>query len=209
LLAHAEVIAGLRSVLAGGQGGRGVGRVEDALDRPDAGGQFLAVAQVAEGLRVHRRVIRWPDHLHRAEPAVGARHHAQEGGVPGFEVLAWLGIVVPAGTPRPIVNQLNVELGRTMQAADVRGANLEEADLRDANLQDANLAGANLLCADLRNVDLQGANLQQAVLYGANLRDAILQDADVSGAIISKQHLAQYQPLFSPAQIAQLNVVQD
>ena len=44
----------------------------------------------------------------------------QEGGVPGFEVLAWLGIVVPAGTPRPIVNQLNVELGRTMQAADVR-----------------------------------------------------------------------------------------
>ena len=96
-----------------------------------------------------------------------------------------------------------------LQAADMRGANLEEADLRDANLQDANLAGANLLCADLRNVDLQGACLQQAVLYGANLRDAILQDADVSGAIISKQHLAQYQPLFSPAQIAQLNVVQD
>jgi len=44
----------------------------------------------------------------------------QEGGVPGYEVLAWAGIVVPAGVPRPIIDRLNTEIGRTLQTPEVR-----------------------------------------------------------------------------------------
>ena len=58
----------------------------------------------------------------------GAKRHTslpdvptvQEGGVPGFAVMAWLGIVVPAGVPKPIIDRLNAEIGRTLQASDVR-----------------------------------------------------------------------------------------
>ena len=44
----------------------------------------------------------------------------QEGGVPGYEVLAWQGFVGPAGIPKPIVERLNAELRRTLQSPDVR-----------------------------------------------------------------------------------------
>ena len=38
-----------------------------------------------------------------------------EGGVPGFEVENWQGIVVPAKTPRAIVERLNREIGQVLQ----------------------------------------------------------------------------------------------
>jgi len=44
----------------------------------------------------------------------------QEEGVPGFEVLAWAGIVVPAGVPRPIIDRLNTGFERVLQSPDVR-----------------------------------------------------------------------------------------
>jgi tripartite-type tricarboxylate transporter receptor subunit TctC len=34
-----------------------------------------------------------------------------EAGLPGFELVAWQGVVAPVGTPRPIVDQLAAELG--------------------------------------------------------------------------------------------------
>jgi tripartite-type tricarboxylate transporter receptor subunit TctC len=43
-----------------------------------------------------------------------------EAGVPGFDVTSWWGILGPAGVPRPIVAQLNKELGRILQLEDVR-----------------------------------------------------------------------------------------
>jgi tripartite-type tricarboxylate transporter receptor subunit TctC len=33
-----------------------------------------------------------------------------ESGVPGFEVITWFGILVPAATPRDIINKLNAEV---------------------------------------------------------------------------------------------------
>src|SRR3989442_415851 len=33
-----------------------------------------------------------------------------EAGVPGYEATIWLGLMAPAGTPRPILEELNVEL---------------------------------------------------------------------------------------------------
>jgi len=40
--------------------------------------------------------------------------------VPGFDALAWQGVVAPAGTPPDIVNKLNVELNRIINADDFR-----------------------------------------------------------------------------------------
>lgn len=43
-----------------------------------------------------------------------------ESGLPGFDVSAWNGILVPAGTPREIVARLATEVAAIMKLADVR-----------------------------------------------------------------------------------------
>ena len=43
-----------------------------------------------------------------------------ESGVPDYEFNTWYGIQAPAGTPRAVVNQINAEALRALQAADVR-----------------------------------------------------------------------------------------
>lgn len=43
-----------------------------------------------------------------------------ESGVPGFEVITWFGFLAPAGTPKEIVKRLNGEIGRAIQAPEVR-----------------------------------------------------------------------------------------
>lgn len=43
-----------------------------------------------------------------------------EAGVPGFEASTWHGVVVPAGTPAPIVERLNTELNKALKTPDVR-----------------------------------------------------------------------------------------
>ena len=42
-----------------------------------------------------------------------------EAGVPGYEAVAWFGVMAPAATPRPIVLKLNQDIARTMQMPDV------------------------------------------------------------------------------------------
>ena len=43
-----------------------------------------------------------------------------EAGVPGYEAGIWLGLMAPAGTPRPILERLNVEISRIINAAEVK-----------------------------------------------------------------------------------------
>jgi tripartite-type tricarboxylate transporter receptor subunit TctC len=43
-----------------------------------------------------------------------------ESGVPGFEMVGWWGMLAPAGTPQPIVAQLNTELVRILQLPEVK-----------------------------------------------------------------------------------------
>ena len=43
----------------------------------------------------------------------------QEAGFAGFDMSQWQGVLAPAGTPRPIVQRLNAEIGKAMRAADV------------------------------------------------------------------------------------------
>ena len=43
-----------------------------------------------------------------------------EAGVPGFEWRTWASYVVPVGTPKPIVERLNAEVVKAVNAPDVR-----------------------------------------------------------------------------------------
>src|ERR1700759_1773245 len=43
-----------------------------------------------------------------------------EAGVPGYEAVIWLGIMAPAGTPRPIVDKLNAEIRRIVSAPEMK-----------------------------------------------------------------------------------------
>lgn len=43
-----------------------------------------------------------------------------ESGYPGFEVDSWRGLYVPAGTPKTVIMQLNLELVKVLQMRDVR-----------------------------------------------------------------------------------------
>lgn len=43
-----------------------------------------------------------------------------EAGVPGYEVLGWNGILVPAATPLPIVQRLNLEIRAILAEPEVK-----------------------------------------------------------------------------------------
>jgi tripartite-type tricarboxylate transporter receptor subunit TctC len=43
-----------------------------------------------------------------------------EAGLPGYEATSWNGIVVPAGTPAPIVARLNSEVNKVLAAPEMR-----------------------------------------------------------------------------------------
>ena len=43
-----------------------------------------------------------------------------EAGVPGYEAVIWLGLMAPAGTPRPVLERLNVEVNRILALPEVK-----------------------------------------------------------------------------------------
>lgn len=43
-----------------------------------------------------------------------------ESGMPGFEVGAWQGLMVPANTPRPVIQRLNAEVVKALQNSELR-----------------------------------------------------------------------------------------
>ena len=43
-----------------------------------------------------------------------------ESGLPGYEAIAWNGLLAPAGTPAEVVNKLNAELKKALDAPDVK-----------------------------------------------------------------------------------------
>ena len=45
-----------------------------------------------------------------------------EAGVPGYEAVIWLGIMAPAGTPKPIVDRLNAEIRKIVGSPELKGA---------------------------------------------------------------------------------------
>lgn len=43
-----------------------------------------------------------------------------ESGVPGYHVTGWWGLLAPAGTPRPVVSRLHLEVSRHLQSRELR-----------------------------------------------------------------------------------------
>jgi tripartite-type tricarboxylate transporter receptor subunit TctC len=43
-----------------------------------------------------------------------------EAGVPGYEAVIWLGVMAPAGTPRPLLERLSSEIAKVVNAPDVK-----------------------------------------------------------------------------------------
>ena len=41
-------------------------------------------------------------------------------GVPGYEAVIWLGLMAPAGTPRPVLDRLSSEIMKVVNAPDVK-----------------------------------------------------------------------------------------
>jgi tripartite-type tricarboxylate transporter receptor subunit TctC len=49
-----------------------------------------------------------------------------EAGVPGYESTIWLGLMAPAGTPKPVIDKLNAEVVKIMGRADIKDAWLKQ-----------------------------------------------------------------------------------
>jgi tripartite-type tricarboxylate transporter receptor subunit TctC len=45
-----------------------------------------------------------------------------EAGVPGYEATIWLGVMAPKGTPQPVVEKLNAEIGKVVNLPEVKQA---------------------------------------------------------------------------------------
>jgi tripartite-type tricarboxylate transporter receptor subunit TctC len=45
-----------------------------------------------------------------------------EAGVPGYEAGIWLGLMAPAATPRPVLERLNAEVNKVINAPEVKEA---------------------------------------------------------------------------------------
>ena len=45
-----------------------------------------------------------------------------EAGVPGYDATIWLGVMAPKGTPQPIVDKLNAEIGRLVATPKIKEA---------------------------------------------------------------------------------------
>ncbi len=73
----------------------------------------------------------------RRSPVVPDVPTVAEEGYPGFEVSPWYGFMAPAGTPRPILEKLNVEINKILQMDDVKavfaaqGVNVIGGSLQD------------------------------------------------------------------------------
>jgi tripartite-type tricarboxylate transporter receptor subunit TctC len=56
----------------------------------------------------------------RRSPLLPELPTVSEAGLPGFDVSAWFGLLVPAATPAPLVQRLNAETVKALRDADVR-----------------------------------------------------------------------------------------
>ncbi len=100
---------------------------------------------------------------------------------------------LPKSLSRKQVQDL-LRRGRSLQRADLRGANLngldfDSADLRDAKLAEADLSGCNFRRADLRGASLWKANLKNVSFEEARLEGADMDFAQLDGATFLKARL--------------------
>lgn len=78
-------------------------------EAPSVGSNVLAGQVRALGVTGPKRSIAFPD-----VPTIS------EAGVSGYEHTAWLGLMAPAGTPKPIIDRLNEEVRKIVARPDVK-----------------------------------------------------------------------------------------
>jgi tripartite-type tricarboxylate transporter receptor subunit TctC len=87
------------------------GRLQASVTSIVSGGTHVKVGRLrALGVTSAQRSSEWPD-----VPTIA------EQGLPGFEAIAWYGLVVPVKTSVVIVNKLGAAAGQAAKSAEVRG----------------------------------------------------------------------------------------
>ena len=81
---------------------------------------------------------------------------AAESGLPGYELDSWFALYAPAGTPPEIVQQLNAEIGKILQAQEVR----RKAD--DSGTSVELMTPAQLASFTKKELDYWGTVIQKA-----------------------------------------------
>jgi tripartite-type tricarboxylate transporter receptor subunit TctC len=56
----------------------------------------------------------------------------QEAGVPGYEVTAWFGIMLPKGAPKEVISRINGEVNKALLQADMKEKLLQQGALATA-----------------------------------------------------------------------------
>ena len=56
----------------------------------------------------------------KRSPAMPEVAPIAESGVPGFDTASWVGLIVPRGTPRPVIARLNSEIATVIKQGDLR-----------------------------------------------------------------------------------------
>jgi tripartite-type tricarboxylate transporter receptor subunit TctC len=82
---------------------------------------FDAITVMAEGVRSGQLVGLGTTGSKRS-PVMPEMPTVAEAGVPGYEATIWLGVMAPAGTPRPVIDLLNAEIIKVMNRTEVKEA---------------------------------------------------------------------------------------
>jgi tripartite-type tricarboxylate transporter receptor subunit TctC len=90
-------------------------------------GSMPALLQHAKSNKLRALAVGSP----KRSPALPETATVAELGYPGFEVALWLGVLAPAGTPKPIIDRLNKELVAIVATPDFKAA--MEKNGADAN----------------------------------------------------------------------------
>jgi tripartite-type tricarboxylate transporter receptor subunit TctC len=86
------------------------GEISVMFTTPPTAMPYIKAARLRPlGVTTLKRVSALPD-----VPAIA------EAGVPGYESIQWFGMLVPAGTPRPIIDRLNQDIVRALRSPDMK-----------------------------------------------------------------------------------------
>jgi tripartite-type tricarboxylate transporter receptor subunit TctC len=82
---------------------------------------FDAVTTMAQNAEVGRVRALGTTHSKRSSVLPNVPTIA-EAGLPGYEATIWIGLMAPAGTPKPIVDKLNTEINKVLNRPDLKEA---------------------------------------------------------------------------------------
>lgn len=98
---------------------RGSGPSTTALIIGEASVGFPGIATALPHIKAGRLRALAVTSAHRT-PQMPNTPSIAESGVPGYDATLWLGVLVPQGTPKPIIDTLNMEINKVLQLPDVR-----------------------------------------------------------------------------------------